>query len=545
MTTETLKVTSNVARDLLQSAGLFQTPAKVVWEYVSNSLQYVESGVTPEVWVHVEDSKKKITIRDNGRGMNLEGLNNYFQMHAQNIDKLSGKSGRGKFGTGKSAAFGIANRLEIESCFDGTVYRAKLNRAMIEANIESGEEFEVDLTTLPKTVDDENYTQVTISEIQLKKFDRVSIKNEIERHLSQWPGEPIVYLNQSKCVPKQHSVANTWSYEVDEDEFPLLKGSTELKIEETMSPLDKVQRGIQIYGGGWVGSESADLDNQPRMEYITGSMTIPAIDDESISSISAFDSSRSGILNRENPVVEQLVAFIGPRLHQVRKELASRYKKLKEAENAKQLQKEADLIAQMINDDFAAYSDDLKQMLSISGIGKDLRETTEKSEDGKYLHPDKDGEPGLLTEILGGSSGGEGSGGGGGGDLGEVLEKDPVGDLTGKPATKKQQKKRAGGFSLEFENHSEIENRALYLRDRRSISINLDHPIVKGLHDKHGSDSRIFLQFAHELAFNEYAMAMAEELESVMDKGDVIYHVRDTLDRLSRIASKALFSEEG
>ena len=86
MTTETLKVTSNVARDLLQSAALFQTPAKVVWEYVSNSLQYVESGITPEVWVHVEDSKKKITIRDNGRGMNLEGLNNYFQMHAQNID---------------------------------------------------------------------------------------------------------------------------------------------------------------------------------------------------------------------------------------------------------------------------------------------------------------------------------------------------------------------------------------------------------------------------------------------------------------------------
>ena len=37
-------VKSHVARDLLQSAGLFKTDKLVVWEYVSNGLQYANPG---------------------------------------------------------------------------------------------------------------------------------------------------------------------------------------------------------------------------------------------------------------------------------------------------------------------------------------------------------------------------------------------------------------------------------------------------------------------------------------------------------------------
>jgi hypothetical protein len=42
-----LHVTSHVARDLLQSAGLFHHVQNVVWEYVSNGLEYVDAGVQP------------------------------------------------------------------------------------------------------------------------------------------------------------------------------------------------------------------------------------------------------------------------------------------------------------------------------------------------------------------------------------------------------------------------------------------------------------------------------------------------------------------
>ena len=46
-----LFVRSHVARDLLQNAALFKTDKLAVWEYVSNSLQYVDPGTNPVVRV--------------------------------------------------------------------------------------------------------------------------------------------------------------------------------------------------------------------------------------------------------------------------------------------------------------------------------------------------------------------------------------------------------------------------------------------------------------------------------------------------------------
>ncbi|HET6163529.1 MAG TPA: ATP-binding protein, partial [Planctomycetota bacterium] len=113
MTIDDLRVTSHVGRDLLQSASLFRTDHNVVWEYVSNGLQYVDPGVRPIVTVQVESSRRRIIVRDNGRGMDWQGLKNFFVMHGENVDRQQGRPGRGFFGTGKSAAFGIADTLCI------------------------------------------------------------------------------------------------------------------------------------------------------------------------------------------------------------------------------------------------------------------------------------------------------------------------------------------------------------------------------------------------------------------------------------------------
>src|SRR3990172_9424024 len=110
-----LKVTSHVGRDLLQAAASFKTDYAVVWEYVVNALQYVDEGVTPKVQVDVHSRARAIEISDNGRGMSSEDLGRYFTMHAENIDRLRGRAGRGKFGTGKSAGFGIGTSLEIDT----------------------------------------------------------------------------------------------------------------------------------------------------------------------------------------------------------------------------------------------------------------------------------------------------------------------------------------------------------------------------------------------------------------------------------------------
>ena len=47
MSVATLKVTSHVGRDLLQSAQLFRHEHAVAWEYVSNGLQYKDPTVWP------------------------------------------------------------------------------------------------------------------------------------------------------------------------------------------------------------------------------------------------------------------------------------------------------------------------------------------------------------------------------------------------------------------------------------------------------------------------------------------------------------------
>ena len=127
-----LFVKSHVARDLLQNAGLFKTEKLVVWEYVSNGLQYIDPGVNPTIKVFMDSKRKRITISDNGRGMDWAGLQNFFVMHGENIDRKEGRPGRGRFGTGKSAAFGIADTLRISTQRRGKRSRVEITRADIE-----------------------------------------------------------------------------------------------------------------------------------------------------------------------------------------------------------------------------------------------------------------------------------------------------------------------------------------------------------------------------------------------------------------------------
>src|SRR4051812_45873182 len=115
MPTQTLKVTTDVRRDLLASAAMFKNEAAVVWEYVVNSLQYVNRGTAPKVQVTVKPRLREIEVSDNGRGMNADELQHYFRMHGENLDRRRGRLGRGKFGTGKSAAFGIGKKFRVDT----------------------------------------------------------------------------------------------------------------------------------------------------------------------------------------------------------------------------------------------------------------------------------------------------------------------------------------------------------------------------------------------------------------------------------------------
>lgn len=108
---EPIQVTSHVSRDFLQNSAYFNTVPKVIWEYVSNSVDNPKPN--KPVNVEVKISKERLVVSDDGCGMSREGLRNFFQMHAENIQRLRGKSVRGRYGTGKCAAFGIADILRV------------------------------------------------------------------------------------------------------------------------------------------------------------------------------------------------------------------------------------------------------------------------------------------------------------------------------------------------------------------------------------------------------------------------------------------------
>src|SRR6266481_1595067 len=108
--TAQLFVKSHVARDLLQNAGLFKTDKLVVWEYVANGLQYTNPGTNPVVKVTLDSKTKRITIQDNGRGMDWAALHNFYKTPGKNLDGEEGEKGREMLARGKSGLCGCPGR---------------------------------------------------------------------------------------------------------------------------------------------------------------------------------------------------------------------------------------------------------------------------------------------------------------------------------------------------------------------------------------------------------------------------------------------------
>ena len=166
-------VKSHVPRDLLQNAALFKNEKLVIWEYVSNGLEYIDDGTNPVVKVILDSNAKRIVIDDNGRGMDWKGLNNFFIMHGENIDRAKGKPGRGYFGTGKSAAFGIAGVLRITTIQKNKRSIVELKRKDVEA-LKSEDPIPVKIIEKEVPTSQRNGTRIEIESIYLKSLDQAA-----------------------------------------------------------------------------------------------------------------------------------------------------------------------------------------------------------------------------------------------------------------------------------------------------------------------------------------------------------------------------------
>ena len=537
-----LAVTSNVGRDILQSAALFKHEHQVVWEYVSNGLQYVENE-SPLVRVAINQSNRSIMIVDNGRGMSFEDLHQFFQMHGENTDRASGRPGRGYFGTGKSAAFGIANKLRVTTVKNNKRSTVELTRSDIQSQ-NAVDRVPVRVIERDTAVELASGTRIDVEDVNLTKIDRNSIIREIEKHIAHWPSAT-VYVDHHSCEFIEPLAAREVVISTKGSPFEASLEGVSLILKVAKAPLEKTFQGIAITSKGVLHETTlAGLESKPAARYIFGSMEVPQLA-ESTSSISPFDMSRSMILNRNNDVVKAVISFIGMNLQRIIEEIESEERKRKESEDAKNLRKEADKIADIINSDFVDWSKQIKKVISDTSGSSDLRDgPTDAGHDEILISGDS------ILAVLSGEDSGVNN------QHSEVpTKRDPEAEKRqgpefvpqddGAPIAKPQPsspntKRKRGGFSVDFLEMGEENARAKYDDTTRTIFINLDHPQISTAKGKSGIEDPVFRRMAYEVAFSEYAIGLAADLNNTgwyLDPGESIFAIRETLNRLARSAA--------
>jgi hypothetical protein len=536
---EQIHVNSHVARDLLQTAAVFKTDKQVVWEYASNSLEYSQPGRPARVEVTIQPRLKKIAIADNGRGMDWSGLQNFWTLHGENQDRLAGRPGRGRFGTGKAAAFGIAGVLRVTSIKDGRKSVVELRRADVET-LGNGAPIPVTTQLREAPTQEPTGTLVEIEEVHVRRLDTQGIIKYIERHLAHYPRDISVIVNSHLCEYSEPAVAFVRTFTPGDEERTVL-GNATLTVKVARSALPEELRGIAVFSKGvWHETTLAGAETREMSQFLFGEIDVPAIEEDR-SPISAFDNTRSLQLNRENRVVYTLMGFIGRCVEEVRRDLLAAERLRRQTEEARRLARQAEAIAQVLNDDFAQFR---------NLLGRVRARPTGSDDFSPPAHTGGEGSETLLPgdQLLGAPDEPDHRGGGGSGSpSGENSSGPPPGVREGdepnraRPAGGQgKQPKPRGGFSVLFRSMGRDNDRSQYVPDERAIYINLDHPQVTAARGNGSEEDPTFRRLCYEVAFTEYSIALAYEManrDEYLEPSEPIADIRAHLNRLARRAA--------
>jgi histidine kinase/DNA gyrase B/HSP90-like ATPase len=540
----TLRVTSHVGRDLLQAAASFKTDYAVVWEYVVNALQYTDEGVTPKVQVDVRARAQSIEISDNGRGMSAVDLERYFTMHAENLDRLRGRGGRGKFGTGKSAAFGIGTALEIETRHKGVRNVTRLTREAIDKS--GGKEIPVEWISRNEQTLAPNGTSVKISGIVLPKINAQAIIEYIERHLQAFRSLlPQVAVNEHVCQYKEPVVEEVFTFDASPEQRKVI-GDVQLTIKVSPTPLPQAEVGIAITAGpgNLVAVETGGIDRKEMGNYLFGDIDVPTLETFK-SAIEPYDGTRSLQLNIHHPVCTVLIPFVASKLEEIRLKQVRKLSEARRTEQARRLASEAERIAEVLNRDFLNVMAKLEGIRSVaSNPGSAGAKFGSASQAGAEQDKWVEGttQPGTLEEQDSAKSNIKGAKAGrpapnivaeGAPDSNGISSVDPIG------GTGKRTKPR-GGFRVEYRELGDAQDRSKYDKNALTILINLDHPAVRNALRSSGIEDPNFKRLSYEIAFTEYSIALGYEMserDPDIPADDLLYEVRSTLNRVAASAA--------
>lgn len=543
-TKEPIRVTSHVARDFLQNATYFNTLPKIVWEYVANSLDAAKEGSV--VAVVVEITSEYVKISDDGQGMSRKELRNFFRMHGENIRRKQGKRVRGRFGTGKAAAFGLASRLRIDTVQNGLRNVVELHRRDIE-QAKGGESFPVRDIYIDEPTDEGDGTIVEISEfINVKPHTKVDRTiSYIERHLSRYRQRARVTVNGHLCKFEEPPSIEQFKRNPPPEVVKYI-GNVTLIVKISPVPLNEEERGIDILSYGiWHGTTLAGIEKKEYANRIFGEVDVPILEDGEWE-IPAFDNTRNNTLNLQNPVVATLLGWIAQELEPIHQDIASKERQRRQSEEVKRLAKEAQRIANILNEDFAQLEMELELSRRVSrrSGGKSVNEIPDQTGE---LWPGDGNEPTPWEET--GAPHGQGSRGPLGGE-GNFPRPGPTarpGEQLGsrKAVTEGKRKRRRAAFSIDFEHGTEKNPRSRYERETKTIYINLDHPQIAGAYEAggHRIDARQFREICYEVAAVEYALAISTEklgYDQYYMASDALFDVRDTINRVTKRLAQEL-----
>jgi len=477
--------------------------------------------------------------------MDWTGLENFFLMHGENLDRKEGRPGRGRFGTGKSAAFGIAAVLRITTVRNGKRSQVELQRASIESMSSDGP-IPVEVNEADVPVSAPNGTLIEIEGVHLRSLDQAGIIHYIERHLAHWPKNASVFVNNHECEFNEPPVASEYRFTPEAMAREKL-GDIELVIKVSKSFLEDDLRGVSVFSNGvWHETTLAGSEGREMSQYIFGEIDVPGLDADE-SPVAAFDVSRSMQLNPENDLVRAIHAFVGSKVEEVRRSLLEAEKKRKAEEDTKKLAEQASEIARVINEDFEAFRQRVAKVRAKTRSGPNLSQDTEGGDDftddlvfgsdvparetSPFGSPGRHGppididvpptpDPPLFNPSV------------------EPAENaEPKGRLAGGPTARRRP---SGGFRVEFKEMGEASERARYIEPEQAIHINLEHPQIAAAKGNFSVEDPSFKRLAYEVAFAEYAIAIAQlKIKSgdCFDLTDPIVEIREALNRITRKAA--------
>lgn len=535
---------SNVARDVLGTAGSFGSLPKVVAEYVTNSIDARVNGtpVTVTISKGRYGGKTRITISDDASGMNDEDLRRFFFMHAENAARRGGRKVRGRFGTGKAAAFGIGTSLQIETRQNGRQWRVRLDKDELGAAVEENRKPKPEVLVDGDPTSKPNGTDIYIDGIT-RQVDERRIASELRKRLGrQLDAHPVVLFNTRVVTVEPRSVRD-WAFPSADHAVGTVVGpDVECIVKAASTAVDDAIRGVVITANDFPVAQLALVGDYGAR--IFGRCDVPALEDDDTVP-GPYTDARDMALNEDNVTAGSLAAWIRECLATVTSELSAEERERRAAARDQALRNAASKMEAVLN---RHYQGEFHRTRSRAGDVGTRPSPVTIDPDGDVVVPNPDGTSGYgvppgeprpvddppvpppppdTPEDNPTDSGSR------------PREHDPLGDGRGDSATtdKPTPKRRpSGGFSIEWDNAGKDAPRSNYIESELTILINLDHPEIAAAYSA-GDTSPLFRMLVFEAAAQEYCYATAyQQLEEdpSMDGSDTVQYVRTTIDLLTR-----------